>query len=154
MTIFSPSTIPYFYIIRHISSKKLYAGCRYAKGCNPSELLTRGGYYTSSNTIRKIIEIEGLEAFEIIRIDTYCDGLHPHDYETLFLEINNVSKSSIWYNIHENSSSAFNSATFKKNMLNKYGVDNYGRLPQAKKKSSETVIETNKRIWKVYNLWT
>lgn len=35
----------YFYIIQHIESKIYYAGVRYAKKCNPNELLTIGGYY-------------------------------------------------------------------------------------------------------------
>lgn len=47
-------TIPYFYIIRHIESNKMYAGSRYAKNCHPSEFMTVNGYTTSSSEINYI----------------------------------------------------------------------------------------------------
>lgn len=56
---------PYFYIIQHISSGKLYAGSRWAIGCYPAEFMKADGYCTSSKKIKKIIEAEGIESFRI-----------------------------------------------------------------------------------------
>jgi hypothetical protein len=61
-------TTPYFYIIQHKDTKIKYAGIRYAKGRNPSEFMQPKGYKTSSSTISRIIQSEGLEAFNVIKI--------------------------------------------------------------------------------------
>ena len=95
-------TIPYFYIIRHINSNKLYAGSKWGKGCHPSTFMTPDGYKTSSNTINNLIQLEGLESFEILRIDTNLDGLSAFEYETLFLQTLNCSSSDEWFNLHNN----------------------------------------------------
>ena len=79
--------IPYFYIIRHISTGKMYAGSRWGKNCHPDDLLVT--YKTHSNKIKNIIKTEGIKSFDILRTDSYCDGLHPYEYEKSFLEINN-----------------------------------------------------------------
>ena len=63
--LYEDGRIPYFYIIRHKHSKKLYAGCRYGKNCHPDELLV--SYFTSSTKIKRIIESEQKMNFEIIR---------------------------------------------------------------------------------------
>lgn len=91
---------PYFYIIRHIPSNKMYAGSRWGKGCNPLEFMRQNGYTTSSKVVNKIIQEEGLNSFEILRIDTYCDGLHVYNYEQTFLETNNCASSNMWFNKH------------------------------------------------------
>lgn len=72
---------PYFYIIQHKTSKKMYAGARWAEGCHPGEFMQPKGYQTSSNTILDIIEQEGLEAFETLRLDINLDGLSAYDCE-------------------------------------------------------------------------
>ena len=49
---------PYFYIIQHTKTDKLYAGCRFSKrptnysknGCNQKEFLKTDGYITSLKT--------------------------------------------------------------------------------------------------------
>jgi hypothetical protein len=95
---------PYFYIIRHIITSKMYAGCRYAKKCHPSELLQPDGYHTSSKIINNIIKSEGLVAFEILRIDTNLDGFAAYEYESAFLDIMKCATSDTWYNKTNNSS--------------------------------------------------
>lgn len=102
MNIYVTNCQPYFYIIKHKSSGKLYAGCKYAKNCTPDNFMTENGYQTSSKIVKYIISIEGLDSFEILRIDTYCDGMHVLDYETLFLNSLDCANSPNWLNCHNN----------------------------------------------------
>jgi hypothetical protein len=124
----------YFYIIQHIESKKLYAGSRYASGCHPDEFMQPEGYQTSSPTINKIIDKEGLSAFIVLRIDSHCDGFHPHDYETAFLRCIDCAKSPEWYNGHNNDGKcpSFRSPQFNQLMLDRYGDKNYNNPDQNK----------------------
>lgn len=78
----------------------MYAGCRYSSGCHPSDLFA--SYFTSSNKILKLIDSDGVEQFEILRVDTNCDGMHPLTYETLFLESVDARNSEDWFNSHNN----------------------------------------------------
>jgi hypothetical protein len=139
-------TIPYFYIIRHINSNKLYAGSKWGKGCHPSTFMTPNGYKTSSKVIHSIISEEGLESFEILRIDTNLDGMSAGDYETLFLETLNCSKSKDWFNLqnNDNFSNSFNSPeTYQKyveNLLIQTGYINQFQIPEVKEKSKMTMI--------------
>ena len=65
----------------------MYAGSRWGKNCHPDDLLVT--YKTHSNKIKNIIKTEGIKSFDILRTDSYCDGLHPYECEKSFLEINN-----------------------------------------------------------------
>jgi hypothetical protein len=141
--IYTEQTIPYFYIIRHIPSQKLYAGSRWAKGCNPLEFMQLNGYTTSSTKINSIINLEGLDSFEILRIDTNCDGLHPRDYETLFLQCNDCASSDNWFNGHNNSMTmVFGTEIFKQKSketcLQKYGYENPLQIPEIREKIKTT----------------
>ena len=140
-----PSTntyTPYFYIIRHISSQKLYAGSRYAKNCHPDEFMQPNGYTTSSTIINSIIKSEGLESFEILRIDINCDGLHPHDYETAFLEINDCADLDNWFNKHNNNLyTSFGTENYKQSMLERYGYTTPQHIPEIKEKTKQTNLE-------------
>lgn len=128
-------TVPYFYIIRNKETGTMYAGSKWAEGCHPDTFMIPEGYCTSSPTINYIIEESGLDVFEILRIDTYCDGLHVHDYETIFLQTNNCSNSDNWYNGHNNQGKmSWNTPAYKKLMILKYGVDHNSKIPEIKEK--------------------
>ena len=132
---------PYFYIIRHIPTSKLYAGSRYAKNCHPSEFMTVNGYTTSSPTINDLIKENGLTVFEILRIDTNCDGLHPHDYESLFLQTLNCAASDLWFNAHNNNGNfALGTAGYYKIMMQKYNVTNPMQSAKIKEKIKQYYI--------------
>ena len=130
---------PYFYIIQHIESKKLYAGSRYASGCHPDEFMQPNGYQTSSNTIKSIIEQEGLLSFSILRIDTYCDNIHPYDYESLFLQHLDCAKSPNWYNGHNNDGISYRTEYYDAIMIKKYGA----KIKPEAKKNSKTDASKN-----------
>lgn len=116
-------TIPYFYIIREVDTGILYAGCRRKDSCNPDELLKVGGYTTSSPIVNEIINIKGLSAFEVIKIDTVCDNMNVYDYETKFLVENDCAGSPLWYNGHNNKLVCFHTEEYKKIMNKLYGCD-------------------------------
>ena len=141
------NTIPYFYIIQHIKSKKLYAGSRWAKGCNPQEFMQVGGYTTSSPTINHIIDTEGLNSFDILRIDTFCDNLHVYEYESRFLKTINCASSIEWFNRHNNSGMAFGVSEFEftsnQTLLKKWGVDHNSKIPEVKEKKIQKCLEKN-----------
>lgn len=52
---------PFTYLVTHKATGRKYYGSRYRKGCQPSDLWTV--YFTSSKTVKKLIELEGKEAF-------------------------------------------------------------------------------------------
>lgn len=134
-------TTPYFYIIQHIESKKLYAGSKWAIGCHPDEFMQPKGYQTSSNLINSIIEQEGLSAFSILRIDTYCDDIHPYDYESSFLRCLDCAKSPDWYNGHNNNGVPWGTEEYKEKLLENYGVENVFQLESVKVKSKKTNLK-------------
>ena len=133
---------PYFYIIRHTMTGMMYAGARWAKGCHPDEFMTLNGYTTSSNTINDIINQEGLDSFELLRIDTNCDGYSVYDYETLFLETNKCAESIHWLNGHNNDkASPIDSNKNKQIMLLRYGVENASQSSEIKHKKKKTSLK-------------
>lgn len=135
-------TVPYFYIIRNKQTGIMYAGSKWAKGCHPEHFMIEKGYLTSSLTIHSIIEQFGLGIFEILRIDTYCDGIHVYDYETLFLETNDCAGSNDWYNQHNNTCYfPFGTESHNNGIFEKYGVDNISQLEEIKEKKKETSLK-------------
>jgi NUMOD3 motif len=70
--------LPFFYVIQHRVSGKLYAGY---KGKKPDlgTFMTNDGYMTSSGSIKYILKTEGIDSFIIRRIrlfDTYQDAFN------------------------------------------------------------------------------
>lgn len=139
-----PITIPYFYIIRHIPSNKLYAGSRWSNGCHPSELLMPNGYKTSSSQIHNLINVDGLNSFEIISILTEDEcGCHPLNYETNFLRSNNIASDVHWINLHNNDKfgPAYGTLEYDALILKKYGVKHISELEWVREKVKNTLYE-------------
>ena len=133
------TTIPYFYIIQHKVTKKMYAGAKWKVGSTPDLLFQPKGYFTSSPTILDIINKEGFDVFEILRIDTYCDNIHPFKYETLFLETHNCASSDDWYNLHNNNYIKPNDE-MRLIIKERYGVENVSQIPSVKLKKIKTSL--------------
>ena len=77
---------PYFYIIRHKHSGRLYAGSKWAKrSCNSNNLMNEDGYCTSSKYVWKLIKDCGLASFEIDRIRHFNSSAEALKYEIKFL---------------------------------------------------------------------
>jgi len=126
--------IPFFYIIRHKKTNKLYGGAKWGQDANPSTFMTLGGYTTSSNTINDIIDEEGLDAFETVLIITeFGFDMSAYEYETVFLQTNDIANNDNWLNKHNNEFvSTFGSDLFKNNLFNKHGVLHNLQIPEAK----------------------
>ena len=74
--------LEYVYLIMHKNSGRVYVGSRSAKNCNPDEFWTT--YFTSSKVIKKIINDEGRDSFEVLEIipRPLCDAV---EYENAIL---------------------------------------------------------------------
>lgn len=125
---------PYFYIIEHISSKRYYAGVRYAEGCDSSELLAEDGYCTSSNTVKKIIEEEGIQSFSIRKIRIFKSIEAAYEYETKFLRRVKAKSNDRFINRSENYVLGFGTEEFQALMIEKYGVENPSQLEEFRSK--------------------
>ena len=55
-------TIPFTYLIKHISTNKYYYGVRFKKGCHPNDLWTK--YFTSSKKVKYLIKKYGKKSFK------------------------------------------------------------------------------------------
>lgn len=103
--------IPYFYIIRHKPSNRLYAGSRYtpkSQTANPSEFWKEGGYFTSSKRIKRLIKLDGVDSFEIVEIITEPEIKIPFgwsniiEFETSFLTLVDAKNNIGYINSHNN----------------------------------------------------
>lgn len=98
------NTMPYFYIIRHKETGRLYAGSKTSKvNAFPDLFMKPNGYTTSSKIVNSIIEKEGLDAFEVVELIEQKDCSIPvYDYETNFLVEVNATYDPMWLNCHNN----------------------------------------------------
>jgi len=70
---------PYYYVIKHKPSGKLYAGSQYGKNSDPSNLLKT--YFTSSKVVKQLIEKDGADSFVIEHVDCRPDAReHEQNY--------------------------------------------------------------------------
>ena len=71
---------PYYYVIKHKPSGKLYIGSQYGKKSDPSNLWET--YFTSSKLVKELIEKDGKDSFIIEYIDCRLDA---REYEQKYL---------------------------------------------------------------------
>jgi hypothetical protein len=125
---------PFFYVIEHTKSGIRYAGAKWGKDADPDTFMKPGGYQTSSGTIEKIIQEQGLCAFQTIQITEHPE---PRKLETQFLNENNCKQSPVWFNLHHNYSEiVYDTPEFKKLMIQKYGVGYASQIPEVKEKTN------------------
>lgn len=151
----SNKIIPYFYVIRHKKSGKLYAGSKTSQiSANPRKFMVIGGYLTSSKIVKSIIEKEGIDSFEVIQLITQDEVSIPiTEYETIFLKENNVATDENWFNCHENEKLNFTD----ENQMNKVwasyklrtGYDHPMYNPKVVEKLRET---SNKKMIEKYGV--
>lgn len=112
--------IPYTYRITHLPSGKHYYGARYAKDCHPSDLWVK--YFTSSKTVKKLIEQDGEDAFFVEVRKVFNDVESCVDWERKVLVRLKVTTNNHWLNM----------------TISNFGDVAYGHLPKAKAKRVET----------------
>ena len=141
MNTYTQETTPYFYIIRHIETGRLYAGSRWAKGCNPNELLKEDGYLTSSKIVRNLLK-DDIACFEVVTIKTDCEDVKA--YETSFIEDNNCVRSELWLNGHDNKRVlSHDSNEFKSIMKKLYGEDHWAKTREGRDFHRKQMIAFN-----------
>jgi hypothetical protein len=126
---------PYFYIIRHIPSQKYYAGCKINSLADSSNLMTNGGYQTTSKVIRDIIKHDGLASFEVLKIKHFNSSGEALSYESRFLQKVNAAENPQFFNLHNGG----------KNFVNKggYKLSKSAKEKMRKPKSKETIEKQN-----------
>ena len=132
---------PYFYIIEHIKTNKYYVGSKFGKNSNPKLLLKPNGYNTSSKTIRKIIEKEGLNSFKIRKIKIFDLPEEAYIYETRFLRKVKASSNKRFFNRHNNERRCPGTFDYEKYMMENYGVKNNMQSPELHKRFTEKFFE-------------
>lgn len=71
---------PYFYKIQHKPTGKIYIGSQYGKNSDSKNLLN--DYFTSSKSVKRLMEQDGTESFVILLIDERLDA---REYEQKYL---------------------------------------------------------------------
>lgn len=90
--------IPYTYFVLHIPTGLKYYGSKYGKDSNPDTFWKPGGYFSSSEKVKKLIENYGIDSFkaEVRKIfDTPDEALC---YEYKFLKRVSALNKSDWLN--------------------------------------------------------
>jgi hypothetical protein len=144
-------SIPFFYIIEHSTTGKLYAGSKFGNDADPKNFMNSKGYKTSSNTVRNIIEEEGLESFIIRKIKIFKTPEEAYSYETRFLQKVKARTNSIFLNGHENDCAlpSFGSEKYKQFMLENYGVEHPSQSKELMEKAGKSISKLkNSEEWK------
>lgn len=119
-------TQPFFYIVEHKTGVR-YAGIKFSKGCSPDDLLTT--YFTSSKRVHSLLQ-EDPNAFSVVEIKEFDCKDSLLEYEVSFLKSVNAPYSKDWLNLA--AGKAINPEAVKATCLEKYGVDNWMKTPDAK----------------------
>lgn len=127
---------PYTYRITHLPSGKHYYGSRYAKNCHPSDLWVK--YFTSSKTVKKLIEQDGKEAFFVEIRKVFDDKKSRVEWERKVLVRLGVPRNPNWFNRY--SGVSLTPDEMKVAMLQKYGVDHNAKLPESRAKFRATCM--------------
>lgn len=123
-------TQPFVYIIKNVNTGIRYAGVKYAKNCQPSDLLTT--YLTSSKIVKFLLK-ENIKCFEITKIIEFDSKEDAIDFEELLLLTVDAAGSPDWYN--QANGKAINADVVRKTCLLKYGEDSWMKTPEGKTKA-------------------
>lgn len=146
----------YTYLIKHIPSNKFYYGVRYAKGCDPKDLWVN--YFTSSKHIKRLIELDGKNSFEIQIRKTFSDANKARIWENKVLNRLNVINRSDFINKSNNISISPEAAASamkgkhqsekQKLIVNQIGKANLGRkhTEETRKKVSISLIGNTRKL--------
>jgi hypothetical protein len=107
-------------------------------------------YKTSSNLVKDLIEMDGVESFEIIQLLTEQEcGMHVYDYESWFLQKNLIAERDNWMNMHNNEYlyAPYGSPEFKRIMLKMYGVEHSFHIESSIRKFNSTMMKRYGAKW-------
>jgi len=129
---------PYFYVIQDNRNCIYYAGAKWVNA-DPTNFMKLGGYITSSDIIKTIIDIHGISAFVVRKIRTFETADQAQNYETRFLRRVNAKVNPKFYNGHNNDG-AMNVAKMKMVMMELYGVENAMQSQIVKNRLKNTML--------------
>lgn len=118
----------YFYLLKHKQSGKQYAGVRYAKDCDPSELLVK--YFTSSRRVKKLLSDDTC-CFEIVTTISFDNKEEAIEYELSYIKEHNAHLSDDWFN--QAAAKAINPEAVKQACLERYGVESWTQTEEYRK---------------------
>lgn len=142
---------PYVYVLRHLATGKLYVGSKTAKStyvrANPQSLLCR--YFTSSKTVKALIESEGIDSFVVSQIHECLNAENALNLEHLILR-NIPSKQRHMYFNEKFESSDFKRVNSGKITIND-GIKNryiypYEEIPEGWSKGRKIHPNTTKSL--------
>lgn len=102
-------TQPYTYLVKNTQTNQVYYGCRYAKGCNPSEFWVT--YFSSSKYVKELIEQYGKESFVFEIRKTFTSVANARLWEHKVLRRMKVVKDNRFINKTDNKSISPDSAS-------------------------------------------
>lgn len=88
--------IPFSYLVTHLPSGLRYYGARWAQGCHPKDLWTT--YFTSSKTVKELLERDGPEAFSCEVRRTFSTRKKCEDWEQKVLTRLGIPRNPKWLN--------------------------------------------------------
>lgn len=153
--------IPYFYVIKEVSTGLLYAGSKSSNNANPDLLWNpnhKYGYFTSSKIVHQRIKDNGYDSFEIVELKTDFrkeelntfiianPQLRHHAlsfiYETKYLQDNNCAENPKYLNMHNNTGAVpdFSHPKTKAKHFARYGVENPSQSSEIKNAKIATSI--------------
>jgi hypothetical protein len=131
-------TQPFVYIVRNINTGMRYAGVKYAKNCQPSDLLVT--YLTSSKIVKSLLK-ENINCFEITNIIEFENKEDAIEFEEVLLSTVDAASSHDWYN--QANGKAINSEVVRRTCNEKYGEDSWMKTHQGKLKAKEIGFKVN-----------
>ena len=117
-----------------------YVGAKWAQDADPSNFMKPGGYETSSETIKSLIEQHGLSVFVVRKIRVFETADEAQKYETRFLRRVNARNHPKFYNGHNNDG-AMDPIKMKIVMMESHGVENCSQIESVKSKKRDTVYK-------------
>ena len=117
----------YFYLLKHKQSGKQYAGVRYAKDCDPSELLVK--YFTSSRRVKNLLG-DDPHCFEIVETILFDNKEKAIEYELDYIKKHSAHLSDEWFN--QAAAKAINPEAAKQTCLERYGVESWTQTAEYK----------------------
>lgn len=130
----------YFYLIRHKSSNRFYAGSSYKKTCDPSQFWIT--YFTSSKIVNEIILCEGSSAFEVCFISVRLNN-DAREFEAEFLNSINAANDYNWIN-RSNGSSKFRCDKMSPATKAKIGLAHTGKVRSDETKAKMSLASSGK----------
>lgn len=131
------TSIPYTYYVKHLPTGLKYYGSKYSKNADPKLFWTKGGYYTSSIYVKKLIQEWGENSFKVKVTRTFNTLEEALAHEYRFIEKVNAVKRDDWLNKNNGGKKFYNAGPDSEETKKKKSA--IVRTPESNKKRSLTL---------------